>query len=555
MFGFRHRALGLGAGLGLAVALLACAPSALAAPTHAYVTNYESIGNLTPFTIGAGGLLHATAAAVSTSGGEPWYSAMTPDGRHLYVTNNEQDTIAQFNVSSTGQLTPMSPATVTTVNEPVTIAISPNGQTAYVGSGALNSTSIGLFNIGSDGRLTPKVPATINTHFGEPQGIALTPDGQNLYVADWASDNVAEFHVLSDGSLEPMASPSAPAGAAPAFVAVTPDGKHAYVANNGDGTVSEYSIGSSGRLFPIGHVTAGPAENFYSVTISPNGKSLYAADDSTVAEFGIGSSGVLTAKGTAPAHGGGAENLWFTADGKSAYLANYNSGQASNVAEYNVSAAGLLTAKSTATVPAGGGPASVMIPPDQGPHASIDVAVRPAGTGTRFDASKSTDSDGSIVRYDWNFGDGTVEPNAGRSPKHVYKAGGTFTVTVTVTDDSGCSTSFVFTGQTAYCNAGAQGEATEIVPIPPLTKITKSSISQTHHTASFQFKAIGVAQEFECGLQLPAKPHHKPDPAKFKICKSPETYKHLRAGRYTFMVRAFNQGGGGNLVSDKFKIR
>ncbi|HSM03223.1 MAG TPA: PKD domain-containing protein [Longimicrobiales bacterium] len=46
-----------------------------------------------------------------------------------------------------------------------------------------------------------------------------------------------------------------------------------------------------------------------------------------------------------------------------------------------------------------------------------------------FDASGST---GSIVDYDWDFGDGTL--GSGISPSHTYAAGGSYDVTLTVTD-------------------------------------------------------------------------------------------------------------------------
>jgi PKD repeat protein len=52
-----------------------------------------------------------------------------------------------------------------------------------------------------------------------------------------------------------------------------------------------------------------------------------------------------------------------------------------------------------------------------------------------FSSSGSTDSDGTIASYEWNFGDGSVgaEPN----PTHVYTAAGTFNVSLTITDDDG----------------------------------------------------------------------------------------------------------------------
>lgn len=49
------------------------------------------------------------------------------------------------------------------------------------------------------------------------------------------------------------------------------------------------------------------------------------------------------------------------------------------------------------------------------------------------------DSDGTIAAYDWNFGDG-ADGNT-PDPAHTYSAGGTYTVTLTVTDDDGASDS------------------------------------------------------------------------------------------------------------------
>lgn len=53
----------------------------------------------------------------------------------------------------------------------------------------------------------------------------------------------------------------------------------------------------------------------------------------------------------------------------------------------------------------------------------------------QFDASSSLDEDGTIVSYDWDFGDGTSQ--SGESVSHSYSVSGTYTVTLTVTDDEG----------------------------------------------------------------------------------------------------------------------
>ena len=58
-----------------------------------------------------------------------------------------------------------------------------------------------------------------------------------------------------------------------------------------------------------------------------------------------------------------------------------------------------------------------------------------------FDASGSYDSDGTIVSYLWDFGDGTKEK--GVTVAHSYSEAGAYNVTLTITDDDGSSSSVV----------------------------------------------------------------------------------------------------------------
>ena len=61
------------------------------------------------------------------------------------------------------------------------------------------------------------------------------------------------------------------------------------------------------------------------------------------------------------------------------------------------------------------------------------------GESIIFDGSGSSDPDGVIVAYDWDFGDGNS--GTGVSPAHSYANAGMYTVTLTVTDDSGATDS------------------------------------------------------------------------------------------------------------------
>lgn len=58
-----------------------------------------------------------------------------------------------------------------------------------------------------------------------------------------------------------------------------------------------------------------------------------------------------------------------------------------------------------------------------------------AGLTAYLDGSGSTDVDGTVTGWAWDFGDGTS--GTGATPTHVYPASGTYPVTLTVTDDSG----------------------------------------------------------------------------------------------------------------------
>jgi PKD repeat protein len=57
-----------------------------------------------------------------------------------------------------------------------------------------------------------------------------------------------------------------------------------------------------------------------------------------------------------------------------------------------------------------------------------------------LDGSGSSDTDGAIVNYVWNFGDGTS--GFGASVSHTYAAAGTYAASLTVTDDNGASSTF-----------------------------------------------------------------------------------------------------------------
>lgn len=83
---------------------------------------------------------------------------------------------------------------------------------------------------------------------------------------------------------------------------------------------------------------------------------------------------------------------------------------------------------------------SVIIKIDLPPVAVITIEpnqLHNTGDEVKFDASGSTDSDGNIRSYQWNFGDGATL--SGIQVSHIYMQSGEFTVSLNVTDDNNAS--------------------------------------------------------------------------------------------------------------------
>ena len=70
------------------------------------------------------------------------------------------------------------------------------------------------------------------------------------------------------------------------------------------------------------------------------------------------------------------------------------------------------------------------------PSAGIDYSPKEPKVGTKIlFESKSSDIDGQIISYYWDFGDG--KNSTQQSPSHIYTKEGTYTVTLTVMDNYG----------------------------------------------------------------------------------------------------------------------
>ena len=132
-----------------------------------------------------------------------------------------------------------------------------------------------------------------------------------------------------------------------------------------------------------------------------------------------------------------------------------------------------------------------------------------------FDGSGSSDADGTIASYRWDFGDGTQATTATAS--HAYAASGAFTARLTVTDDAGSSSSATVAISIADTTA-------------PTVAITGSVFTPT---VSDNVAVTKVEWYFDGGLSATATTA----PFSYTLNLTP------LAGAHTLVARAFDAAG------------
>jgi 6-phosphogluconolactonase len=161
------------------------------------------------------GTLTEVAQEHTRPGAGPRHLTFHPGGRHAYLANEVDDTIAVCAYdASTGRLTigePQATGSGSGTNYPAQILVTADGSFAYLANRGHNS--LARYAVEADGarlRLLDTVP--VSGDF--PRQIAFSPDGTLLFAANQKSGTVSVFHVdAKSGELrlagEPFASPVA----------------------------------------------------------------------------------------------------------------------------------------------------------------------------------------------------------------------------------------------------------------------------------------------------------------------------------------------------------
>jgi DNA-binding beta-propeller fold protein YncE len=374
--------------------------------THVYVTLSGGTGAVGTYNVGSSGFISSAGSALPT-GTTPVAAAVSPDGTRLFVANSGSNNVSRYAIAADGSLSSLGSAT-DTGQQPSGIAMTPDGNHLYVAN--KGDDSISVYSVSATGALTAAGLAVPGAGDG-PTGLAVTPAGTALYATNANAGTVSQWRINTDGSLTSLGDDVA-AGSGARSIAVSPDGTRALVANPGDSSISRYVIGATGALIAMG-TTPGPA-GAMSVAISPSAKSAYVGGTSQLAAFDLSNLAALTSQGT------------------------------------NQSA-----------------PANALtITPDQGPQAKLDAVPAPATVASAFEGGASLDPDGTVTSWSWSFGDGATA--TGHAASHVYQQPGTYTVTLTIADDEGCSTTSPYTGQFTSCAATPFATLSKTISVGPV---------------------------------------------------------------------------------------
>jgi YVTN family beta-propeller protein len=372
-------------------------------------------------------------------GSEPSSIAYTPDGKRAYVANADDGTISVIDIA----LRSIVGAPIPVGKGLATIAIAPNGLTAYVTSRESDKVTA------IDTRTNTVIGSVVTIE--KPYAVAISTDGRSLYVGSNADSAV---YVVDPQTLAVVGGPIA-VGEDPSAIVFTPDGRTAYVADHSSDEVSAIDT-ATGESTPIPTHT-GP----WGLAMTPDGRKLFVSDEGAemIEVIDPATNEVIDEipVGKQPFE------LGMAPDGKTVYVA-----EAESEAVLAIDTATDEVIGKPIEIK-GGVPWQVTVAPDQSPTAAFTPPSASLNVPAAFSGAASTDPDGSVVSWNWAFGDGGTA--AGVTASHTYGSPGSYDAKLSVVDNEGCGEAEVFTGRTALCGGGGSATHPIAVAAPSIVPI------------------------------------------------------------------------------------
>lgn len=284
-----------------------------------------------------------------------------------------------------------------------------------------------------------------DTTWGPQPWFAGTIDEVAVYSTVLDPATVALHHALGTTGAPPNVAPVAHAAVTATDLTVAVDGSGS---TDEDGTVATYAWdfgdGSTGEGATASHTYAEAGTYTVRLTVTDDGgASAVATEQVTVvapnqlptAAFEPTADGLdlaVDGSGSADPDGTLATYAWDFGDG--------SIGEGATAA-HTYAAGGTYTVTLTVTDDRGGSATAertvTVVAPNVEPTAAFEATA--TGLEVSVDAGGSADPDGDLVGYAWDFGDG--QTGDGATATHTYATDGTYTVTLTVTDDRGATAS------------------------------------------------------------------------------------------------------------------
>ena len=446
------------------------------------------------------------------------------------------------------------------------VALSGDGSTALI-SGAFDHTKVGAAWVftRSGSTWTQQAKLTGSGESGEGQfgvSVALSSDGSTALIG---GNGDSSFHGAAwvfkrSGSIWTQQgeklTPSDSSGLNPNFgdgVGLSSDGSIALIGGGGDNAPAGQATGV-GAAWVFVPLTPTPPVNMAPPSLSVSGSAVQGQTLTALDGSWANSPTSFTHQWQRCDASGNNCTPIASATGQTYTLTATDVGSTIRVQETASNAAGAGTPVSSAAL----GPAIMLTAPVNTAPPSLSVS------GSAMEGQALTVVNGSWTNSPTSFTHQWQRCDAsGNNCTAIPGATGQI-YTLTATDVG----STIRVQETARNEAGAGAPASSpavgpvIAPAalspPHGTKITSSKVKQKKRSASFSFSAQGTVVGFQCELQ-PPKPkgrHKKLPKAAFGPCGSPKSYRHLRPGTYTFLVRAFNGAGADpSPASTKFKLR